>query len=62
MSDPGRHERFVTVDGFGRRKAFIENQKDVFFCVLKTVRNGLKEAASVSGNTTLKNIWNLLKV
>ena len=51
--DPGRHERFVTVDEEGRKKAIIKKNKDVLLFVPYIIRNGLMEVASYPEGYTL---------
>ena len=53
--DPGRHERLVTVEDFGKTiRPSKRKNEDVLFAVLKIVRNGLIEAASYPENSSLE--------
>ena len=55
--DPGRHERLVTVEEFGRQEGLHKGKtNDVLFLVPKFIRNGLKEVASYPENSSL-NIY-----
>jgi hypothetical protein len=51
--DPGRHERLVTVEEFGKQESLHKGKKDVLFLVPKIIRNGLKEVASYPENSSL---------
>lgn len=52
--DPGRYERLVTVEEFGRtRKSSQGKTNDVLFLVPKIIRNGLLEVASYPENSVL---------
>ena len=54
-SDPGRHERLVTVEEFGRQEGLHKgNTNDVLFFAPKFIRNGLFEVTSYPKNSTLK--------
>lgn len=62
VNDPGRHERLVTVEDLGTRKAFIKKKEDVLFLVPKIIRNGLTEVTSYPENFTLEIYVTLLTV
>ena len=62
FGDPGRHERFVTVDKDGNENGLQSFLEDVLFLVSGIIRNGLIEAASYPESITLIDICNLLVV
>ena len=53
MVDPGRHERLVTVGGFGKQEGLHKKKQSVIL-VPKIIRNGLHEVTSYPENSTLE--------